>query len=137
MDDDAFFNPYDPFNNANGGGGAGGQSYNQPYNSNPGGGVGYQTGQGGGYNQGYNQPGYNQGYNQGGSNQGYNQGFSYNQNPFGKRKKRQMPGRLDQPGMVVDPWLLDNITDDVQAGYTGANGWRAEHAFIVTWYRVR
>ena len=38
--------------------------------------------------------------------------------------------------MVVDPLLLDNITQHVQEGYTGANGWRAEHAFIVTWYRV-
>ncbi|CAJ0931492.1 unnamed protein product, partial [Mesorhabditis belari] len=38
--------------------------------------------------------------------------------------------------MVVDPLLLDNITQHVQEGYTGANGWRAEHAFIVTWYRM-
>ncbi|KAL6728780.1 hypothetical protein Aduo_010517 [Ancylostoma duodenale] len=59
--------------------------------------------------------------------QGYQQGF---------RKKRQMPGRISQPGMVVDPLLLDNITQAVQSGYTGANGWRAEHAFIVTWYRM-
>lgn len=47
-----------------------------------------------------------------------------------------MPGKTDQPGMVVDPLLLDNITRDIQEGYTGANGFRAEHAFIVTWYRV-
>ncbi|WKY00594.1 hypothetical protein Q1695_014987 [Nippostrongylus brasiliensis] len=65
----------------------------------------------------------------------------YNQNPssiYGTtgRKKRQMPGRVSQPGMVVDPLLLDNITQTVQDGYTGANGWRAEHAFIVTWYRM-
>ncbi|CAI4226085.1 unnamed protein product [Auanema sp. JU1783] len=54
----------------------------------------------------------------------------------GFRKKRQMPTRVSQPGMVIDPLLLDNITRDVQEGYTGANGWRAEHAFIVTWYRM-
>lgn len=47
-----------------------------------------------------------------------------------------MPGHMDQPGMVVDPLLLDNITRDIQDGYNGANGWRAEHAFIVTWERV-
>lgn len=63
--------------------------------------------------------------------------INYNTNTFGKkRKKRQMPGRINQPGMVIDPYLLDNITRDVQEGYTGANGWRAEHAFIVTWYRM-
>ncbi|XGW17593.1 hypothetical protein V3C99_002299 [Haemonchus contortus] len=56
------------------------------------------------------------------------------QQPY--RKKRQMPGRISQPGMVVDPLLLDNITQTIQDGYTGANGWRAEHAFIVTWYRM-
>lgn len=55
---------------------------------------------------------------------------------FGKRKKRQMPGKTNQPGMVIDPILLDNITRDIQEGYNGARGWRAEHAFIVTWYRV-
>uniref|UniRef100_A0A914XKJ5 AMOP domain protein n=1 Tax=Plectus sambesii TaxID=2011161 RepID=A0A914XKJ5_9BILA len=145
LDDDAFFNPYDPFNTNRGYGG--GQSTNLQYGTNQAsGGTGYQTGQTG-YNQagGYNQQagvgggGYNQGLNQGyGTNQGgFNSGYSNNPSPFGKRrKKRQMPGRLDQPGMVVDPWLLDNITNDVQSGYTGANGWRAEHAFIVTWYRM-
>uniref|UniRef100_A0AC34GTL4 NIDO domain-containing protein n=1 Tax=Panagrolaimus sp. ES5 TaxID=591445 RepID=A0AC34GTL4_9BILA len=60
--------------------------------------------------------------------------------PYGSsqtyRKKRQMPGRTNQPGMVIDPFLLDNITRHIQDGYTGANGFRAEHAFIVTWYRV-
>uniref|UniRef100_A0A158PAN1 AMOP domain protein n=1 Tax=Angiostrongylus cantonensis TaxID=6313 RepID=A0A158PAN1_ANGCA len=62
----------------------------------------------------------------------YGQEYNYQQ----IRKKRQMPGRISQPGMVVDPLLLDKITQDVQDGYTGANGWRAEHAFIVTWYRM-
>ncbi|VDM57286.1 unnamed protein product [Angiostrongylus costaricensis] len=62
----------------------------------------------------------------------YGQQYNYQQ----IRKKRQMPGRMSQPGMVVDPLLLDKITQDVQDGYTGANGWRAEHAFIVTWYRM-
>ncbi|KAJ1347917.1 hypothetical protein KIN20_003097 [Parelaphostrongylus tenuis] len=62
----------------------------------------------------------------------YGQQYNYQQ----VRKKRQMPGRVSQPGMVVDPLLLDKITQDVQDGYTGANGWRAEHAFIVTWYRM-
>uniref|UniRef100_A0A183FPW6 NIDO domain-containing protein n=1 Tax=Heligmosomoides polygyrus TaxID=6339 RepID=A0A183FPW6_HELPZ len=60
----------------------------------------------------------------------------YAQQTIYGRKKRQMPGRISQPGMVVDPLLLDNITQAVQSGYTGANGWRAEHAFIVTWYRM-
>ncbi|KAK5978866.1 AMOP domain protein [Trichostrongylus colubriformis] len=64
----------------------------------------------------------------------YGQQNIYQQQQY--RKKRQMPGRISQPGMVVDPLLLDNITQAVRDGYTGANGWRAEHAFIVTWYRM-
>ncbi|PIO54485.1 hypothetical protein TELCIR_24151, partial [Teladorsagia circumcincta] len=63
----------------------------------------------------------------------YGQQNIYQQQQY--RRKRQMPGRISQPGMVVDPLLLDNITQAVRDGYTGANGWRAEHAFIVTWYR--
>uniref|UniRef100_A0A8R1ERK8 NIDO domain-containing protein n=1 Tax=Caenorhabditis japonica TaxID=281687 RepID=A0A8R1ERK8_CAEJA len=71
-------------------------------------------------------------------NQQYNtQLLQQQQSIYGKkRKKRQMPGRISQSGMVVDPLLLDNITRHIQEGYTGANGFRAEHAFIVTWYRM-
>lgn len=47
-----------------------------------------------------------------------------------------MPAARNQVGMVVDEYLLDNITRDIQNGYNGAQGWRAEHAFIVTWHRV-
>ncbi|CAD6187941.1 unnamed protein product [Caenorhabditis auriculariae] len=69
-----------------------------------------------------------------------NQYQTLGQSPYGTvpqyRKKRQMPGRISQPGMVVDPLLLDNITHHIKEGYTGANGFRAEHAFIVTWYRM-
>ena len=51
-------------------------------------------------------------------------------------KKRQMPSRFNQVGMVIDPYLLDNITRDIQAGYNGARGFRVQHAFIVTWERM-
>lgn len=47
-----------------------------------------------------------------------------------------MPSRFNQVGMVVDPYLLDNITRDIQNGYNGATGFRVQHAFIVTWERV-
>uniref|UniRef100_A0A0N5BFW0 AMOP domain-containing protein n=1 Tax=Strongyloides papillosus TaxID=174720 RepID=A0A0N5BFW0_STREA len=102
LDDDEFYNPYDPQN-------TGGSNTNVNYNTQQ-------------QQQQY-------------TNQQTN--VNYNTNMYGKkRKKRQMPGRINQPGMVIDPYLLDNITRDVQEGYTGANGWRAEHAFIVTWYRM-
>lgn len=51
-------------------------------------------------------------------------------------KKRQMPSRFNQVGMVIDPYLLDNITRDIQNGYNGATGFRVQHAFIVTWERM-
>ncbi|CAL2036914.1 unnamed protein product [Caenorhabditis brenneri] len=93
-------------------------------------------------NQQYANPSlYSQNLNAYTQNQQYNQQYNNNllqqqQQIYGKRKKRQMPGRVSQPGMVVDPLLLDNITKHIQDGYTGANGFRAEHAFIATWYRM-
>ena len=47
-----------------------------------------------------------------------------------------MPSRFNQVGMVIDPYLLDNITRDIQEGYNGARGFRVQHAFIVTWERM-
>ncbi|TKR68245.1 hypothetical protein L596_024251 [Steinernema carpocapsae] len=127
LDDDEFYDPYNPNQPS------GGQQPQSPtlQNQNPG-------------NSPYNNPfqppfagGQQQPQGQPGSNPFLNNQPPPSQNsPFGKRKKRQMPGRTNQPGMVIDPILLDNITRDVQSGYTGANGWRAEHAFIVTWYRM-
>lgn len=68
---------------------------------------------------------------------GFNPGSPQNAGGGFGRKKRQMPNnRWNSVGMVVDPTLLNNITRDIQDGYNGANGWRAEHAFMVTWERM-
>lgn len=39
-------------------------------------------------------------------------------------------------GRVIDPWLLDNITHDIQEGIIGANGFQADYALIITWERM-
>lgn len=39
-------------------------------------------------------------------------------------------------GRVYDPWILDNITNDIQNGIIGASGFRADYALIVTWERM-
>uniref|UniRef100_A0AC35UAB5 NIDO domain-containing protein n=1 Tax=Rhabditophanes sp. KR3021 TaxID=114890 RepID=A0AC35UAB5_9BILA len=102
LDDDEYYNPYDPTRSN-----TGNQQTNTQTNFNP------QTNQQ--------------------QQQFTNQNFNTQQQTFAGRKKRQMPGRTNQPGMVIDPQLLDNITNHVQ---DRANGWRAEHAFIVTWFRM-
>ncbi|KAH7731534.1 Protein K03H1.5 [Aphelenchoides avenae] len=117
LGDDAFFDPYNPFGTSGNSGVGGSNNVYTPGTS----------------------PNINpfQQYQYGAQQQ--QQPFTPLENaqlPFVGRKKRQMPGKTDQPGMVVDPLLLDNITRDIQEGYTGANGFRAEHAFIVTWYRM-
>ncbi|PIO69409.1 AMOP domain protein [Teladorsagia circumcincta] len=52
------------------------------------------------------------------SSSAYGQQNIYQQQQY--RRKRQMPGRISQPGMVVDPLLLDNITQAVRMAYGGA-----------------
>ncbi|CDW60361.1 hypothetical protein TTRE_0000873201 [Trichuris trichiura] len=44
--------------------------------------------------------------------------------------------RKAQAGYVEDDEFLDKITDEIQKGINGANGFRAFHCLVVTWERM-
>lgn len=49
---------------------------------------------------------------------------------------RQQQNQRYAWGRVFDPWILDNITADIQNGIIGASGFQADYALIVTWERM-